>query len=132
MPSKPNNFTVQASNVKNLNVGVKKDPVEGRANITRTWISTRANADKDGTARIDNDMISPGRYQFKIFGDAIDNATQVTLEMKAIKKLLINGRFDLALNTSGFPTSNYSINAKAINESVRFDEINLNGPSSGF
>ncbi len=73
-----------------------------------------------------------GRYQFKIFGDAIDNATQVALEMKVVKKLLINGRFDLALNTSGFPTSNYSINAKAINESVRFDEINLNGPSSGF
>jgi hypothetical protein len=45
---------------------------------------------------------------------------------------LINGRFDLALNTSGFPSSNYSINAKAINESVRFDEINLEGPSSGF
>ncbi len=132
MPSKPNNFTVKASNVKNLNVGVKKDPVEGRANITRTWISTRANAGKDGIARIDNDMISPGRYQFKIFGDAIDNATQVTLEMKVVKKLFINGRFDLALNTSGFPTSNYSINAKAINESVRFDEINLNGPSSGF
>jgi UDP-N-acetylglucosamine:LPS N-acetylglucosamine transferase len=132
MPSKPNNFTIQASNVKNLNVGVKKDPVEGRINFTRTWISTRANANEDGTARIDNDMISPGRYQFKIFGDAIDNATQVALEMKVVKKLLINGRFDLALNTSGFPTSNYSINAKAINESVRFDEINLNVPSSGF
>lgn len=132
MPSKPNNFTVQASNAKNLNVGVKKDPVEGGSNITRTWISTRANANEDGIARIDNDMISPGRYQFKIFGDAIDNATQVALEMKVVKKLLINGRFDLALNTSGFPTSNYSINAKAINGSIRFDEINLNGPSSGF
>ncbi|MDQ1262756.1 MAG: hypothetical protein QG575_1937 [Euryarchaeota archaeon] len=132
MPSKPNNFTVVASNVKNLNVGVKKDPVEGGSNFTRTWISTRATADKNGTARIDNDMISPGRYQFKIFGEAIDNTTQVTLEMKVIKKLLINGRFNLALNTSGFPTSNYSINVKAINDSVRFDEINLDGPSNGF
>ncbi len=132
MPGKPNNFTVLASNVKNLNVGVKKDPVEGVSNITRTWISTRANADEDATARIDNDMISPGRYQFKIFGDAIDNATQVALEMKVVKKLQINGRFNLALNTSGFPSSNYSIIAKAINESVRFDEISLKGPSSGF
>ncbi|MCK9441059.1 MAG: hypothetical protein M0Q13_06535 [Methanothrix sp.] len=132
MPNKPNNFTVVAKGVKNLNVGVKKDPVEGGANFTRTWISTRANAGEDGTARIENDMISPGRYQFKIFGEAIDNATQVNLEMKVVKKLLINGRFDLALNTSGFPSSNYSINAKAINESVCFDEINLEGPSSGF
>lgn len=132
MPNKPNNFTVVASGVKNLNVGVKKDPKEGGANFTRTWISTRANAGEDGIARIENDMISPGRYQFKIFGEAIDNATQVTLEMKVVKKLLINGRFDLALNTSGFPSSNYSINAKAINGSIRFDEINLEGPSSGF
>jgi hypothetical protein len=132
MPGKPNNFTVVASKVKNLNVGVKKDPVEGGSNFTRTWISTRATAEEDGTARIENDMISPGRYQFKIFGEAIDNATEVSLEMKVVKKLLINGRFNLALNTSGFPSSNYSINAKAINESVRFNEINLEGPSSGF
>ncbi len=34
MPGKPNNFTVLASNVKNLNVGVKKDPVEGGSNFT--------------------------------------------------------------------------------------------------
>ncbi|MFZ2471241.1 MAG: hypothetical protein WAW52_04790 [Methanothrix sp.] len=132
MPGKPNNFTVIASNVKNLNVGVKKDPVAGGANFTRTWISTRATAGEDATAKIENDLISPGRYQFKIFGEAIDNTTQVALEMKVVKKLLINGRFNLALNTSGFPTSNYSINAKAINESVRFDEINLEGPSGGF
>ncbi len=132
MPGKPNNFTVMASKVKNINVGVKKDPVEGGSNITRTWISTRANANDDGTARIENDMISPGRYQFKIFGEAIDNATQVALEMKVVKKLLINGRFDLALNSSGFPNCNYSINVKAINKSVCFDEISLDGPSNGF
>jgi len=132
MPGKPNNFTVLASKVKNLNVGVKKDPVKSGSNITRTWISTRANANEDGTAIIDNDMISPGRYQFKIFGEAIDNTTQVTLEMKVVKKMLINGRFDLALNSSGFPNCNYSINAKAINGSICFDEINLDGPSNGF
>jgi len=132
MPGKPNDFTVLASKVKNLNVGVKKDPVQGGANFTRTWISTRATAGEDGTAKIESDLISPGRYQFKIFGETIDNATEVSLEMKVVKKLLINGKFDLALNTSGFPSSNYSINAKAINESVRFDEINLEGPSSGF
>jgi len=132
MPGKPNNFSVQAGNVKNLNVGVRKEPAKGSTNITRTWISTRANAGKDGVARIDNDMISPGSYQFKIFGDASDNATEVTLAMEVIKELMISGRFNLALNTSGFPTGNYSINAKAINESVRFSEINLAGPSSGF
>lgn len=131
MPNKPNNFTIVACNVKNLNVGVKKDPVEGKINISRTWISTRANADEKGIARIDNDMISPGRYQFKIFGDAFDNATQVALEMKVVKKLQINGLFNLALNTSGFPACNYSFNAKAINGSVLFSEIDLFVPSGG-
>ncbi len=129
MPNKPNNFTIIAGNVKNLNVGVKKDPMEGRSNTTRTWISTRANADEEGIARIDNDMISPGRYQFKIFGDAIDNATQVVLEIKVVKKLVVNGKFNLALNTSGFPASDYSIDAKAINDTIRFSEISLSVPS---
>jgi hypothetical protein len=132
MPDKPNDFSVQAGNVKNLNVGVKKEPAQGSNNVTRTWISTRANAGKDGVARIDNDMISPGIYQFKIFGDAASNATQVALVMEVTKKMLISGKFNLALNTSGFPSGNYSINAKAINGSVGFKEINLAGPSSGF
>ena len=132
MPGKPNNFSVQAENVKNLNVGVRKEPAKGSTNITRTWVSTRANAGKDGVAMIDNDMISPGSYQFKIFGDAADNATEVTLAIEVTKELMINGRFNLAINTSGFPTGNYSINAKAINESARFSEIILGGPSSGF
>jgi len=96
MPSKPNNFTVVASKVKDLNVGVKKDPVEGGSNLTRIWISTKAKAGENGTAIIENDMISPGRYQFKIFGEAIDDANQVVLEMKVVKKLLINGRFNMA------------------------------------
>jgi hypothetical protein len=35
---------------------------------------------------LDNDVISPRRYQFKIFGDAADNASQVLLEMEVVEK----------------------------------------------
>jgi hypothetical protein len=77
-------------------------------------------------------MISPGRYQFKIFGDAADNTSQVFLEMEVVKKLVINGKFNLALNTSGFPLGNYSINARALNGSFKFDEMNFAWPSSSF
>jgi hypothetical protein len=35
MPGKPNNFTVRASGVKNLGVGVKKDPIAEQINYTR-------------------------------------------------------------------------------------------------
>jgi hypothetical protein len=52
--------------------------------------------------------------------------------MEVVKKLVINGSFNLSLDTSGFPSGNYSINARAINGSFRFDEINLAGPSLGF
>jgi hypothetical protein len=131
MPGKPNNFTIRASGVKNLGVGVKKDPTAWGLNYTRMWISSSAIAGPDDVAKLSNDLISPGRYQFKIFGDAAENTSQVLLEMEVVKKLAINGSFNLALNTSGFPSGNYSINALAINGSLKFDELNLAGPASG-
>jgi hypothetical protein len=133
MPGKPNNFTVRADGVKNLGVGVKKNQsADAGKYFSRMWISSQAKADKDGNAVLTNDLISPGRYQFKIFGDAAENASHVLLEMEVVKKLVINGSFNLSLDTSGFPSGNYSINARAINGSFRLDEINLAGPSLGF
>lgn len=134
MPGKPNNFTVTAWGVKDLNVGVRKNEFEksGTSYRVRSWISSRAEAGDDGKAIVKSDLISPGMYQFKIFGDAADNIKQVTLEMKVIKKLIINGNFKLAINTSGFPSGNYSINARALNGSLKLDEISLEGPSRGF
>jgi hypothetical protein len=132
MPGKPNNFTVRAYGVKNLGVGVKKNQSDAGKYFSRTWISSQAKADKNGNAVLTNDMISPGRYQFKIFGDAAENTSQVLLEMEVVKKLVINGGFNLSLDTSGFPSGNYSLNARAIDGSFRFDEINLAGPSLGF
>jgi hypothetical protein len=133
MPERPNDFTVIARGVKNLNVGVRKEQNPGSEDsFFRSWLSSRAIAGDDGTAVLKDDKISPGIYHFKIFGDAADNATQVALELNVIKKLVINGDFTLALNTSGFPLGNYSINAQAVNGSLRLDEISLEGPSSGF
>jgi hypothetical protein len=133
MPGKPNNFTVRVYGAKNLGVGVKKNQSSGTGKyFSRMWISSQAKADKDGKAVLENDKISPGRYQFKIFGDAAENTSQVLLEMEVVKKLVINGSFNLSLDASGFPSGNYSINAQAINGSFRLDEINLAGPSLGF
>lgn len=133
MPERPNDFTVTARGVKNLNVGVRKEQNPGtKSSFFRSWVSSRAIAGDDGTAVVKNDQISPGIYHFKIFGDAADNATHVALEMDVIKKLVINGDFKLALNTSGFPSGNYSINARALNGSLMLDEMNLKGPSMGF
>lgn len=122
VPKKPNNFTVMAGKVKNINIGVMK--LQG--NLQRTWISTQFPADDSKTARADTDLISPkGSYHVKIFGDAAENETQVDLMMSVTKKLVINGPFNLVINTTGFPSGSYKVNAKALNGSFSFDEIEL-------
>lgn len=125
IPNKPNNFTVQARGVKSLNIGLKKD----QSNSTRTWVTAQIPADEDGVATIDNDLLSPGRYQFKIFGEAADNATWVDLCFTAVKKIIIQGDFSMAINTSGLPSENYSISAKALNGSFSLDDLKMNGLS---
>jgi len=127
IPGKPNNFTVSAKGVRSMNIGLKKDPVPGGSNRTRMWVSSRAYA-FNGTATLDNDQISPGRYHIKIFGDAAENTSDVMIEMRLIKKLLINGNFNLSINMSGFPSGNYLFSMKALNGSVELNEITLECP----
>jgi hypothetical protein len=43
--------------------------------------------------------------------------------MSLVKKVIINGKFHLSINTTGFPAGNYSINARALNETFQLDEI---------
>jgi len=127
IPKKPNNFSITALGVKNLNVGVLK--LQG--DLARTWVSSQFPADQSGTALAETDLISPGgSYHVKIFGDSLQNDSQVDLQMKAEKMLIVNGPFDLLINTTGFPEGNYSLSAKAINGSFSLDELHLGGPDS--
>lgn len=125
MPNKPNNFTVIAEGVKNLNIGLKKDQEREGTNISRTWVTSQIDAMPDGRAVAETDLISPGSYHVKIFGDAIDNATEVNLLLTVAKKIKVDGKFNLSINTTGFPPGNYSMTAKAINGTFEFDELNL-------
>lgn len=136
MPGKPNNFTVSASKVKNLNIGVRKNQGSSldsstifKPEYTRIWIDSQIEANQNGTATTTSDLISPGSYQIRIFGDATENSSSVNLTMNLIKKVIINGRFNLDINMTGFPKGSYKINAKAVNGSVRFDGINLESSS---
>lgn len=127
IPGKPNNFTVSAKGVKSMNIGLKKDPVPGGSNRTRMWVSSRAYA-VNGTATLDNDQISPGRYHIKIFGDAAENTSDVTIEMRLIKKVIINGNFSININMSRFPSGNYTFDMKALNGSLELTEVTLECP----
>ncbi len=120
IPARPNNFTVTARRVKNINVGVLK--LQG--DLERTWVSAQFPADASGAAKAQSDLISPGgSYHVKVFGDAAENETAVNLTMSVTKKLVVDGRFDLVINTTGFPAGSYSISAAAQNGSFAFDEI---------
>lgn len=135
LPNKPNNFTVTALGVKNLNIGLKKiqgsyansSAVWERKSI-RMWVSHQALADDHGVAVQDSDLISPGVYDARIFGDAA-NVSQVDLTMTLVKKIFINGKFHLSINTTGFPSGDYSINARALNGTLLLDEMDLGGLS---
>jgi len=119
MPGKPNNFTVAVQGVKNLNIGLKK--LQG--SYERIWITTQVVANEKGLATTSSDLLSPGVYHVKIFGDVAENATQVNLTMTLVKKIIVSGPFNLSLNTTGFPEGDYSVTMKAINGSFQLDEI---------
>jgi hypothetical protein len=123
IPGMPNNYTVTAAGVENLNIGLK----QLRGNSTRTWITTRIDATEDGRATTETDLISPGSYHVKIFGDAAEDVSQVDLTMTLVKKIVVNGRFNLSIDTTGFPSADYMITAKALNGSFNFDEIAFDG-----
>jgi hypothetical protein len=136
IPGKPNNFTVSASKVKNLNIGLRKlqgsyenSSMVWKDRYTRTWITSQILPDKDSVATTTSDLLSPGSYQVKIFGDAAENVSQVNLTMALAKKIIVNGRFNIGINTTGFPAGDYSITAKALNGSFSLDEIKLEGSS---
>ena len=130
IPDMPNNFSVSAVGVKNLNIGLNKQQgsYENSSSVwkeksIRLWISTQAQADNHDIATIKSNLISPGIYHVKIFGDATQNVTSVNLTMSLIKKIIVDGRFNLSINTTGFPSGNYSITAKTLNGTFSLDEL---------
>ena len=63
IPGMPNNFTVSAAGVKNLNIGLKKEQgsYENSSNVwkdlfTRMWISTQVKADNHDVATIESNL----------------------------------------------------------------------------
>lgn len=100
IPQKPNRFEVDASGVKDLNMGVK----------IGIWISKRFNA-TNGKASISQSNIPPGRYDLKVFGEALDGTSRVNLKVVAETAVNANsaGKYSLDIDTSGIPSGAYII-----------------------
>lgn len=126
LPGKPNNVSISAVGVKDLNIGLRQNMRFGAQNSPqRMWVTSNAVADKNNLATVESDLISPGNYDIKILGDASENTSQVELLMTYVKKIIVKNRFNLSFNTSGFPSGELSIKAKALNGSLTLNELTL-------
>lgn len=122
IPSEPNNIALIATPVENMNVAFMRLGPDAK----RAWTSRQFQADRSYRVKAETDLIYPrGAYGLRIFGDAPFNATKVELTLTAEKRFVIDGPFDLAINTTGFPSGRYSLSAKAINGSFELDEIGI-------
>jgi hypothetical protein len=100
IPQKPNQFAVTATGIKDLNVGVK----------IGIWISKGFNA-TNGEATVSHSDVPPGRYDLKVFGEALDGGKSVNLKVAAETAVNADtaGKYSLDIDTSGIPSGAYKI-----------------------
>lgn len=93
-----NIFTVKASGVKTLTVGVKD----------KIWITKTAGA-SGGIATISQLNVSPGTYQVLIYGSPLGSS--VNLKITASQTLTADskGKFEFTYDTSSMPAGKYTI-----------------------
>jgi hypothetical protein len=110
IPQKPNRFTVTARNVKDLNAGVKMV----------IWITKRFEA-SGGVATVSQADVPPGRYNLKMFGEALPGATAVPVKVEAETAVQANseGSYSLTIDTSGIPAGDYHIEGDGDSKTVR-------------
>lgn len=100
IPQKPNKLSVVAKNVDDLNVGVKMG----------IWVTMPVSA-SGGVASISKSDIPPGRYNLKMFGDALPGAAAVSIRVDAETTVRsgTDGEYELVMDTSGVPAGEYKI-----------------------
>ncbi len=110
IPQKPNRFTVTAQNVKDLNAGVK----------VVIWITKRFEA-SGGIATVSQADVPPGRYNLKMFGEALPGVSVVPVKVEAETVVMADsgGKYSLAIDTSGIPAGDYSIAGDGDSKTIR-------------
>ena len=100
IPRQPNRFTVSASNIKDLGVGVKMV----------IWL-TKSFAAPGGTATLSQSNVPPGRYNVKLFGESLPGAASVSVKVSADTTVQADtkGQYSLVLDTAGVPAGDYVI-----------------------
>ncbi|MBN1324055.1 MAG: hypothetical protein JW986_08705 [Methanotrichaceae archaeon] len=121
IPSKPNQFTATASNVADMNVGVKMG----------IWL-TKSIPASSGRASISQGGIPPGRYTLKVSGQAEEGASFVEMEIRARTTVEADseGRYSLEMDTDGVPEGVYVIEGQGDRVEVRIGSASHDAVSS--
>ncbi|MDD3245410.1 MAG: hypothetical protein PHF18_00835 [Methanosarcina sp.] len=116
-----NNFNVEATGAKNLNVRVKM----------LIWMTKSADA-SGNTATVSQSSVPPGTYIIKIDGDAAEGASSVDLKITAIQGIKANsgGDFSYSYNTKAVPVGDFEINVGGITKTVTIESESYSGGSS--
>ncbi|MGD0951590.1 MAG: hypothetical protein ABR985_04225 [Methanotrichaceae archaeon] len=126
VPQKPNRFAVTVEGVKDLNVGVK----------IGIWISKEFKA-TNGVASISQSDVPPGRYDLRVFGDALEGRKSVSMDVLAetTVKADSGGKYSLSVDTSGITDGAYKIEGagetKTIQVGGRKETSNIQYTDSG-
>ncbi len=121
IPRKPNRFTVTARNVKYLDAGVKLG----------IWITWKFPA-SGGIASISHADVPPGKYDLKMFGEALAGSTSVPVEVVAetMAQADSEGKYELVIDTSGIPAGDYRIEGAGDLKIVRISKPSATSISS--
>lgn len=109
IPQKPNAFSVTASNVQNLILGVK----------FMAWLSYPIQA-TNGTAAIYQKDVPPGSYDIRVTGKALEGSKIVPFKVSAETTAKANreGKYSLMINTQGVPAGDYFLQRIDTNETA--------------
>jgi hypothetical protein len=113
VPQKPNRFSVSAKNVQDFNAGVKLG----------IWITKSFQA-SDGTIRLSQADVPPGRYSLKMFGRALPGSSMVPVTVQAETRVQADaaGNYELAIDTSGIPAGEYMIQGAGDAKTIRLGD----------
>jgi len=122
IPSTPNSFTVKAVNVKNLYVSVKV--------LLLFWLTKGVEA-KDGVATISQGNVPAGTYDVVIYGDAVEGASKVTIQITASTRIVTdeNGHYEYRYDTSSIPPGKFTVKVGGITKTVTLYETKPPQPS---
>jgi len=119
VPSTPNRVSVRAENVANVHLSVK----------IIFWI-TKSAAATDGVVTLSQSNVPKGTYDLRLHGDAVSDASVVTLEVTASTtvKMDSGGNYEYSYNTSNIPLGEFTVEAGATKKTVTLSEKGSSPP----